>query len=185
MKICCLGDSLTAGYGVRPENCWVSLLNHRTSYTWINCGIPGDTSLGMLTRLRTDILPQKPDYVIWLGGFNDILLTGSDHQAKSCVMAFVNHCVAAGVKPVIGIPYEIRAVAAPWNRLCDWEVCRPVLEGYISWLHRLTEAAMLRRVDFRETAFSLQSDGMHPSEEGHRRMAEAVLGCACFKEGAV
>ena len=61
MKICCLGDSLTAGYGVRPENCWVSLLNHRTSYTWINCGIPGDTSLGMLTRLRTDILPQKPD----------------------------------------------------------------------------------------------------------------------------
>ena len=183
MKIDCLGDSLTAGYGVSPENRWVSLLNSRTSHTWVNRGISGDTSPGMLTRLRTDVLPEKPDYVIWLGGFNDILLTGSDHQAKSCVMAFVNHCAAAGVRPVIGIPYMIRSVALPWNRLCDWEACRPVLEGYISWLHRLSDAAMLRRIDFREAGAWLQPDGMHPSPEGHRRMAEAVLACGCFQEG--
>ena len=183
MKIYCLGDSLTAGYGVDPGENWVSRLNTRTSHTWINGGISGDTSPGMLTRLRTDALLEKPDYVIWLGGFNDILLTGSADQAKSCVMAFVNHCAAAGVRPVIGIPYMIRSVAAPWNRLCDWEACRPVLEEYISWLRRLAEAAMLRRVDFREAGNCLLRDGMHPSGEGHCRMAEAVLGCGCFQEG--
>lgn len=184
MKIYCLGDSLTAGYGLNAENCWVSLLNAGTSHIWINGGISGDTSNGMLVRLHTDAFPEKPDYVIWLGGYNDILLTGSADQAKSCVMAFVNHCAAAGVKPVIGIPYLLHCVAAPWNRLCDWQVCRPVLEEYIQWLHRFADAAMLRRIDFQEAALWLQPDGMHPSAEGNRRMADAVLRCPCFQEGA-
>ena len=44
MKIVCLGDSLTAGYKVRPESAWVSILNRETPHTWINCGISGDTT---------------------------------------------------------------------------------------------------------------------------------------------
>ena len=95
MKIYCLGDSLTAGYGVAPHKNWVSLLGSRGKNLWINGGISGDTSPGLLARLQTAAIPQKPDMVIWMGGFNDILLTGSADLAKACVMAFVNHCAAA------------------------------------------------------------------------------------------
>ena len=182
MKIYCLGDSLTAGYGVSPQKNWVSLLHSRGNNQWINGGISGDTAPGMLTRLQTHVLPQKPDLVIWMGGFNDILLTGSSDLAKSCTMAFINHCAAAGVRPVIGIPFPLKDVADPWCRLCDWASCRPVLEEYIDWLNRFCEAAQLRRVDFRDSADLLQPDGMHPTEEGHRKMAEAVIRCSCFRE---
>ena len=182
MKIYCLGDSLTAGYGVAPHKNWVSLLGSRGKNLWINGGISGDTSPGLLARLQTAAIPQKPDMVIWMGGFNDILLTGSADLAKACVMAFVNHCAAAGIRPVIGIPFLLQSVAEPWCRLCDWKTCRPVLEDYVLWLRRFCEAARLRCVDFREAGAHLLPDGMHPTEEGHRVMAEAVVRCPCFRE---
>lgn len=182
MKIYCLGDSLTAGFGVSPDENWVSLLNRRGNNEWTNGGISGDTSIGMLTRLQTQALPRKPDFVIWMGGFNDILLTGSADTAKACVMAFINHCAAAGVRPVIGIPFPLRSVAEPWCRLCDWQRCRPVMEDYLTWLNRFCDAARLRRVDFTEAGAYLLPDGMHPTAEGHRLMAEAAAGCPSFRE---
>ena len=182
MKIYCLGDSLTAGYGVAPDQNWVNLLNRRGNNEWVGGGISGDTSVGMLTRLQCAVLPQKPDFVIWMGGFNDILLTGSADLAKSSAMAFINHCAAAGVRPVIGIPFPPQRISAPWCRLCDWESCRPVLEDYLDWLNRFCDALRLRRVDFSEAGAFLLADGMHPSEEGHRKMAEAVIRCPFFRE---
>ena len=74
MNILCIGDSLTAGYGVPREQCWVSLLDRQTQHHWQNAGISGDTTPGMLARLQQ--LPSKPDLIIWMGGINDILLTG-------------------------------------------------------------------------------------------------------------
>ena len=182
MKIYCLGDSLTAGYGVAPDENWVALLGRRGNNEWIGSGISGDTSVGMLTRLQSVVIPQKPDFVIWMGGYNDILLTGSADLAKASAMAFINHCAAAGIRPVIGIPFLLQRVAAPWDRLCDWEACRPVLEAYIDWLRRFCEAARLRHIDFQEAGAFLLPDGMHPTAEGHRIMAEAVVRCPCFRE---
>ena len=55
MKIICIGDSLTEGYGVgRPEN-WVTLLNERSENDIINKGISGDTTGGMLARFQKDV----------------------------------------------------------------------------------------------------------------------------------
>lgn len=182
MDIVCIGDSLTAGYGVKPEQCWVSLLDRDSRHHWHNRGVSGDTSPGMLARLQ-EILSGRPDAVVWLGGLNDILLTGSADQAKCCVMAFVNQCAAAGVRPVIAIPFMIRSVARPWNKLCDWDACAPVLAEYIQWLLRLSDAAMLRRIDFRAAGSHLMADGMHPDPQGHRVMADAVIAGGHFREG--
>lgn len=184
MNILCIGDSLTAGYGVPREQCWVSLLDRQTQHHWQNAGISGDTTPGMLARLQ-QLLPSKPDLIIWMGGINDILLTGSADQAKCCTMAFVNQCAAAGIRPVIGIPFLIRDVARPWNKLCDLDACIPVLEEYILWLLRLCDAAMLRKVDFRAAGECLLSDGMHPDPRGHRMMADAVLASLHLREASL
>ena len=93
MKNICLGDSLTAGYHVRPEESWVTLLGRETPDTWINAGVSGDTSAGMLVRLLTEVFPQKPDRVLYMGGDNDILVTGSLDQAKSSLMSILHLCV--------------------------------------------------------------------------------------------
>lgn len=184
MEIVCLGDSLTEGYGVRREECWVSLARMKVGHWWHNAGISGDTSLGMLVRLQTQVLPLKPDIVIWLGGYNDILQTASTDQAKSCIMAFLNQCTQAGAKPVIGIPYMITGIPRPWSQVCDKEKGMAALEEYILWLRSLTKAASLRCVDFGPAGTQLQWDGMHPNARGHQIMADLVVASGLFGEAA-
>lgn len=121
MKTVCLGDSLTDHYNVAPEACWVSLLNRETLHTWINQGISGDTSPGLLTRLQTEAFPQNPDMVLWMGGDNDIMLTGSADLAKPCLMAMLHQCTPRGVKPVIGIPIPALDIPQRWKAVCDWK----------------------------------------------------------------
>lgn len=119
MKNICLGDSLTASYHVRPEEGWVTLLGRETPDTWINAGVSGDTSAGMLARLLTEVFPQKPDRVLYMGGDNDILVTGSLDQAKSSLMSILHLCVDREIRPVIGIPIPILDVPQPWQAICD------------------------------------------------------------------
>lgn len=182
MKIICLGDSLTAGYHLNPEECWVHILNCETANTWINAGVSGDTSTGLLVRLQTEVLPQQPDMVLLMGGDNDIMLTGSEEQAKTTLMAMLHQCAARGVKPVVGIPFPIRNIPQRWQAVCDTENARKASLRYIQWLRALVDAISLRKVDFAE-AFAVaptqeslyQEDGMHPSTAGSRVMADAVI----------
>ena len=182
MKIICLGDSLTAGCGLRRGENWVELLREQTGDEWINAGVCGDTSTGILVRLQTEVLPQRPDEVLLMGGDNDIMLTGSEEQAKTSLMAMLHQCAARGVKPVVGIPFPIRNIPQRWQAVCDVENARSASLRYIRWLRALTDAISLRRVDF-AAAFAAaplpdelyQEDGMHPSAAGSRVMADAVL----------
>ena len=52
MKLICIGDSLTFGYGVRPFQRWTRLCAQETGWEIVNEGISGDTTGGMLVRLR-------------------------------------------------------------------------------------------------------------------------------------
>ena len=182
MKIVCLGDSLTAGYRLSSEDCWVQILNRETPHTWINAGVSGDASTGLLVRLQTEVLPQQPDMVLLMGGDNDIMLTGSEEQAKTSLMAMLHQCAARGVKPVVGIPFPIRNIPQRWQAVCDVENARSASLRYIRWLRALTDAISLRRVDLAAALAAAplpgelyQEDGMHPSAAGSRVMADAVL----------
>lgn len=181
MKIICLGDSLTAGHNVRHEYCWVSLLQQETEDTWINAGISGDTSVGMLVRLHSEVLPQRPDEVLLMGGDNDILLTGSTDVAKASIMAIVHQCVNARVKPIIGIPFALQAFPGMWADVCSCEAARMASQQYLQWLRSLVRTLLLRHVDFDEAFHRAgnrsdlyQADGLHPTVTGHRIMADTV-----------
>ena len=50
--IICIGDSLTYGFGVRRAQCWTKLAAEMSGWTIVNCGICGDTTGGMLVRMR-------------------------------------------------------------------------------------------------------------------------------------
>lgn len=186
MKIICLGDSLTKGSGIQPDECWVSLLNRETKAEWMNAGIGGDTTVGMLVRLQTQVLPQMPAAVLLLGGTNDLLMTGSADGSKAAVMAMLHQCAYAGVRPVLGIPFQIRGVPPAWHAVCPPEVMDASAE-YIRWLRALVKTLSLRCVDF-DAAFAAAgdpqllflADGLHPSVEGNRRMADAVIQSGLF-----
>ena len=182
MKIVCLGDSLTAGYKVRQESAWVSILNRETPHTWINCGISGDTSVGMLVRLQTQVLPQKPDAVLWMGGSNDVIITNSSDSAKNSLMAMIHQCGQWGVVPIIGISQVIRSVPDRWVKVCDLPKVCAGSEEYVRWLRNFVVELPQRYVDF-DAAFRAVGngpelyleDGLHPNEIGQRIMADAVM----------
>ena len=73
MKLLCLGDSLTYGYDVRPQERWTTLVSNRSTIEIDNKGQCGDTTAGMVFRLhQLDLIGYDAFFV--MGGSNDILL---------------------------------------------------------------------------------------------------------------
>jgi len=180
MEIVCLGDSLTSCPGVEKSARWISILERETKHHWICEGVPGDTVAGMTARLQS-ILPKKPDAVFLLGGLNDILITGNCDSAKVGMMSLIHQCAAAGVKPVVGIPYEAIQIPGEFAAICDWQKAKGAMSAYILWLRTLKSVFHLRGVDFAD-AFTraedtglIQPDGMHPTKAGCRLMADTII----------
>ena len=70
------GDSLSAAYGLRPEQGWVSLLQQRLTmqgygYTVVNASISGETTSGGLQRLPRALSLHRPAIVVLELGAND------------------------------------------------------------------------------------------------------------------
>ena len=82
MKLICIGDSLTFGYGVRPSQRWTRLCAQETGWEIVNEGISGDTTGGMLARFSADVLPERPDAVLMMGGANDRFFSGFGHTIR-------------------------------------------------------------------------------------------------------
>lgn len=72
-QIICFGDSITAGYGVKPQEKYPSVLSELLNMSVINAGIEGDTSFGGLQRIKIDVLERDPFLVIIEFGGNDFL----------------------------------------------------------------------------------------------------------------
>jgi acyl-CoA thioesterase I len=70
------GDSLSAGYGIRVEQGWVSLLAQKTQregygFRVVNASISGETTAGGLSRLAHTLSVQQPRIVLLELGAND------------------------------------------------------------------------------------------------------------------
>ncbi len=75
--ILCFGNSLTAGYGLDPEEAWPFLLQQRLDsleqpYTVVNAGLSGETTSGGMNRLDW-VIKQPVDIFILELGANDML----------------------------------------------------------------------------------------------------------------
>lgn len=187
MKLYCLGDSLTFGYGVHPAKRWISVSARESGWDARNLGVCGDTTSGMLVRLHTQLKPElKPgDHVLVMGGSNDILYGGSSESARTNLGAMVHQLLSWRMKPIVGVPLPIRAEDVPekWAALTDMEQATQLLADYRAWCRRFCRTFDIPVVDF-DTDFmtaegaaeaSLLFDGIHPGVEGHRLMADRLI----------
>jgi acyl-CoA thioesterase-1 len=72
------GDSLSAAYGLRPEQGWVALLDKQLQnlgygYKVVNASISGETTSGGLQRLPRALQVNEPGIVVLELGANDAL----------------------------------------------------------------------------------------------------------------
>jgi acyl-CoA thioesterase-1 len=70
------GDSLSAAYGIREEDGWVSLLRARLKergldYIVVNASVSGETSSGGAARIEAVLERNKPEVVVLELGAND------------------------------------------------------------------------------------------------------------------
>ena len=78
-KLLILGDSISAGYGIKESENWVSLLENylnagsETKYFLINSSVSGDTTSGGVSRISKALEVSSPDFVLIELGGNDAL----------------------------------------------------------------------------------------------------------------
>ncbi|HUG43117.1 MAG TPA: arylesterase [Acidobacteriota bacterium] len=168
-----LGDSLAAGYGVSPEQAFPSLLQEKLrrrglAYKVINAGISGDTSSSGLSRIEW-YLRDPIDILILELGANDGLRGISPEATESNLAETIDRFRAANpsgeailagmlVPPNMG-PHYAGQFQKIFPRLAERKNARLIpflLEGVAG-----------------DPQLNL-SDGIHPTPEGHRIVAENV-----------
>jgi len=169
--IVAVGDSLTAGLGVNEEDAYPALLEKKLragGYPWrvVNAGISGETSSGTLSRVNW-ILKLKPDIVILETGANDGLRGVDPRVTRRNIDETINMfrkndviVVLAGMRMVRNLGPEFTAsfgaVYTGLARKHDLILIPFFLEGVAG-----------------EPTLN-QADGIHPTPEGYRIIAETV-----------
>lgn len=105
MKLICIGDSLTFGYGVHLSQRWTRLCAQETGWELVNEGINGDTTGGMLARMQGGVLAELREgglgadrpYVLLMGGSNDVFYSGSDAAARENMGAMIHQLFSVGL----------------------------------------------------------------------------------------
>ncbi len=169
--IIAVGDSLTAGLGVMESRAWPALMKKKLWKTGqqlevINAGISGETSSGLLSRVKW-VLTQNPDIVILETGANDGFrgispLVIKKNITKAVQMFKENNVtvVLAGMQIVqnLGVSYT-KKFADIYPAIAHEQDC--ILIPFF-----LEQVAGERSLN--------QADMIHPNEEGHKIIAEKV-----------
>jgi len=107
IKIVCMGDSLTEGYGIPQSARWTDLLRHEMTADIINRGISGDTTGGMLARFQSEVIAAAPTHAIIMGGTNDLWFGLSHQLVLSNYHAMLRHARLHGIQAIIGIALPV------------------------------------------------------------------------------
>jgi len=165
--IVCMGDSLTAGYGVDEDKAYPALLESRLQeagypFTVINAGVSGETSSGALSRLEW-MLTLAPDIVILETGANDGLRGVDPALTRRNIETIVHQLQARGIVVVLAGMQMVRNLGSEFTR--SFGVIYPEIAdttGVILIPFFLEGVAGRPALN--------QADGIHPTAEGYRRI---------------
>lgn len=175
-QIVFLGDSIIEGYGVSPEDCWVS----RFSEEAINCGVSGDTTKDILRRLSLEI--SDAETVVLMIGIND-LLNGS---RVPDVTARIEQIIAQ-IRQLPAQPVLCTYPEPDYDELLSERYVPPYMYSFPErlrelhrWLRQTAEQEQFVCIDFAHEVqkragndrVRLLLDGVHPNRYGHLMMSE-------------
>jgi lysophospholipase L1-like esterase len=180
-----LGDSLT--YGFAPfgrglpytsylDNVVIVEQGRRglgdVDFVFVNLGMNGDTTRGMLGRLVSEVAPIGADYVIVWGGINDLFGGRSPPEVMESLRKIYARARELGVEPVActltSIIQQNPIVPRIWelNSLIR-EHCAENRLQLVDLFGAVSDGSGLLMEGY-------SSDGAHLNAEGNRRIASAV-----------
>lgn len=160
-RILAFGDSLTFGYGAKPQQSYPAVLSELTGLEVINAGVSGEISAKGLQRLPALLDKHQPHLLILCHGANDML------QKRDLSVMQENLETMIAMAQERGI--EVLLLAVPQTNLL------------LTPLPQYAQVAEKTQVAFNEDLFSdilarpsLHSDLIHPNAEGYREIAIAI-----------
>jgi acyl-CoA thioesterase-1 len=170
-RIVVLGDSLTAGLGLRAEESFPALLQHDLEqdgleYEVVNAGVSGDTSAGGLSRLDWALDGDVRVVIVALGG-NDGLRGLPPQELKQNLAQIIERAQAQGITVMLA------GMEAPPNFGRDYIVAfHQVYPSLARQYHVAFVPFLLQGVAGDERLN--QRDGIHPTAQGARIVADHV-----------
>ncbi len=162
-----LGDSLTAGAGVTPEEAWPNLLAAKTGWVLINGGVSGNTSGDALQRLPALLEQHKPVLVLVTLGGNDMLHHLPEAETIANLEKTLTLIRAQGAKAVLLATPQPSLTAAVFRNLSAADFFRHVAEAQKIPLINDAIADVLSDPQ-------LKVDPLHPNAQGHALLAEKI-----------
>jgi len=179
--IIALGDSLT--YGWMVEAGYIDFFKEMilskypgSDFQIISKGIPGDTALDGLYRIERDVIIYKPDLVLIQFALNDAFSGCPVSKFQETIQAIINK-VRTDTRAEILLLTSI----LPGN-----EYDENIVNGFYDRLRNIAETSNISIVAVHEywkkrisegipSSSLLQSDQVHPTVDGYRLMAEAIM----------
>jgi len=166
-----LGDSLAAGLHLDASDAFPAVLQRTLTeqgvpFRLINAGVSGDTTAGGLRRVDW-LLKQQPDWVVLELGANDGLRGVQLTAIEANLRAIIAKVQAAGagvlllglcLPPNYGGDYTSGFLAL-YERIAD-DLALPFVPCFIEGVGGVAELNL--------------SDGIHPTAEGQRKLAEKL-----------
>jgi len=170
--IVAFGDSLTAGFGVDrgqsyPDYLQAELDKRGYSYHVVNEGVSGDTTDTGL--VRTEIVGSRnPDFVIVAFGGNDGLRALAVDRMKANLRRMIERLRKSGAQVILG------GIKLPPNYGAEYR--EPFEQVFVD----VAEEFDLPFLPFLMEGVGgvpslMQPDGLHPTAEGHQRIAMNIL----------
>ncbi|HET6464695.1 MAG TPA: GDSL-type esterase/lipase family protein [Nitrospiria bacterium] len=182
LRIMTFGDSLTVGYqSPTAENPngrttpYGRFLQERLggSAEVLVRGVNGELTGEMAMRLGTDVLPLRPDYVVILGGTNDLGWGAQPQEVMRNLVTIYERVRGSGARPVaVTLPSilgfdEAIPPRQTLNRLI-LEYSRDKPQPAVDLFTATAEPETLRLAE----AYS--NDGLHLTTEGYRLLADLL-----------
>ena len=170
-QILIFGDSITAGFGLEEQNAFPAFIQQKIDtlgmkYNVVNAGLSGETSAGGLRRIDW-VLQQPVDiFVLELGG-NDGLRGIDPDNTKQNLQGIIGKVE----EKYPGAEIILTGMEAPPN------MGERYTEEFRSVFYELAEENDVTFMPFILEGVAgnpelNQGDGIHPTEEGHRVIAE-------------
>lgn len=186
MKIVCLGDSLTFGFKMTRENTWPRIVEKELNIKVLNKGICGDTTAGMLSRFRADVIDEQPTHLILMGGTNDLVFQLERSIIYSNIATMINQAYHYNIILIVGISIPIVPHIAKeyFNLADDFQRVNRELLLFREWILGFSSLINFETIDFFYEFYdpalmmgkeSLYIDGVHPTVDGNKKMAQLVL----------
>ena len=166
------GDSLSAAFGLQPQQGWVALLGQRVQtqgygYHVVNASVSGETTAGGLARLPRALQVHHPEIVVLELGANDALRGLPLDNTRSNLDEMLRAMQASGAR-VLLVGIQIPPNYGP-RYTTEFTAIFP---GLAKQYHVPLVPFLLQDVALNPAR--MQEDGLHPNATGEPIVLETV-----------